>query len=126
MIKGGTGMAQYKFRTEHQDDIDELEEALEKEGVQYEIVKVQRPRPELPLVGDRVVTISTTASLGRVREVMRQVPDRHDSRAGSRLHGRAEVRHIDYGHTTPSQGSHNLLLLASVKNGGLPQQFNYY
>ena len=77
MIKGGTGMAQYKFRTEHQDDIDELEEALEKEGVQYEIVKVQRPRPELPLVGDRVVTISTTASLGRVREVMRQVPDRH-------------------------------------------------
>ncbi len=77
MIKGGISMAQYKFRTEYQNDIDELEEALEKEGVQYEILKVQPLRPELPRVGDRVVTISTTASLGRVREVMRQVPDRH-------------------------------------------------
>ena len=77
MSKGGIGMTQYKFRAEYQDDIDELEGALEKVGIQYEIVKVQCPRPELPLVGDRVVTISTTASLGRVREVMRQVPDRH-------------------------------------------------
>ncbi len=74
MIKGGIEMAQYKFRVECQDHLDELEEALEKASVQYEIVTLQRSRPELPLVGDRVVTISATASLGRVREVMHQVP----------------------------------------------------
>ena len=55
-------MAQYKFRAESQDHLDELEEALEKESVQYEIVTLHRSRPELPLVGDRVVTISTAVT----------------------------------------------------------------